>query len=164
MQGILFSDAQLYGDVRAGVVCAYVSEWIRKPDPGSEFAAQAAFLRTLTDEQAMQVLVKRNYDGLLFFHEENIIAHMFYQQHDDQLHVFSMFIQPPYRRACVSGQMMTDFLTYANNRPDVSKVRFGKGENRAMNRLYDRLFNGSIPPPCSIASGVEPGWVLLQKG
>jgi hypothetical protein len=117
----------------------YVLRWARYPESGGDFDLKTASLRLLPDALLLRALLRFRYSGLVFTREEAVIGHVFYQQHGDALHGFSIAVNAPFQGHGFAHVMAMDYIAYASQRDDIAAVRIGRGRNTFVRELLDLL-------------------------
>jgi len=151
--------------VSAGLAAAspplerYLLNWARHPQVGGTFAAKTRWLRWLPDAWLLRLLTARGYDGIVYFREQSVIGHVFYQRHGDELHGFSTGVAPELDGRGYSVVMMLDYLAHASGLPGVVRARVGRGRNNATRRLLERVAEHHEELGWSVSAD---GWVTFS--
>jgi hypothetical protein len=99
----------------------------------------------MTDESLVAALRNKDYDGLLYIADHEVIGHLFFQRHGSELHGFAVWVAEPYREKKLPATFLLpttftlDFLAYASQRPDIERARIGAGDSLLTYRLLAPL-------------------------
>ena len=138
----------------------YVIHWIRNPDPGSTFDKLSKYIRLLPDKLLLKMMMKLNYDGLLFSESSEIISHVFFQRHGDALHMFSISVTDKYQKLGFAEKSLCQFVKHAQSLPGINRVRLGGGGHAAIARICDKFKKKQ--DEMGIVVG-EKGWIDLNN-
>lgn len=130
----------------------HVAHWIKNPDKGSVFARKTRLLRWLPRTALFKLLQIGRYDGLIFFQPGEVIAHVFFQRHGSDLHMFSVAVAPAHRGNGYAEQALRCFIEHARARPGISRVRLGAKGHDAVERICTKIEN----TPDEYRLGVDP--------
>lgn len=142
----LFSE--IYGGQRK-YARDYLVDKLANPDEGSDFERQLGLLKYVfkvpvinsnVAEIGIRQMQKKGYDVLLMDYQdtdENIIAgHSAFQIHpDNSMHVFSLEVNPDYRRMGLGKHMLEDILDKAREK-EIEHVRIGTGKVDAIAKVH----------------------------
>lgn len=110
------------------------------------------FIKWLPDRALTKLLKTFRYDGLIYSHPGEIVAHVMFQRHGKDLHVFSVFVAEQHRGKQFAEKAIIGLFEYAKKRPDIERVRIGGGKHPAIERVCTDLEKraeelGIIPAP-----------------
>jgi ribosomal protein S18 acetylase RimI-like enzyme len=107
------------------------------------------------------------YDGMFAVKDGKVIAHVFYQQHGDAYHVFSVWVHENWRMKGVAQTLLQEFICYCGNQTVISTVRLGANKNSAMSRLRARIFEQQGSLESRLGSLVltfrQGGWIDFKR-
>ena len=103
----------------------HVAHWIKHPDKGSVFARRTRFIRWLPKAALFKLLRLGRYDGLIFFQPGEVIAHVFFQRHGKDLHMFSVAVAQKHRGLGYAERALRCFIEHARAIPGIARVRLG---------------------------------------
>jgi hypothetical protein len=142
---------------------AYVSWWVRHPNPGSHFDVATRRFNEMPDAALVANLRMLGYDGLIYHHAGEILGHVFFQRHDVDLCAFSSAVSEKYRGGELWATFSLDFVAYAYALTDVARARIGAGNHPITRGLVSLL----IPHVANLGWRVtDDGWVdfLTKQG
>jgi hypothetical protein len=113
----------------AAAAQAYIAWWIHHADEGSSFDTVIRPISALPDEALIETLRRRNYDGLCYFAEGEIVGHVFFQNHGGEMCAFSASVAQKLRGGRLSALFVLDFVAYAARVPGIRRVSVGTGRN-----------------------------------
>ena len=137
----------------------HLIDWMRNPDPGSAFDRKMRFLQWLPDAVLLFLLVHVfDYGGLVWVDDkEQVVGHVMHQRHGHDLHIFSVWVEKPFRKHGVGAEMVRAELEHAREDRSIRRVRGGAGRNADMIRLWDRVVSN-----ISFVRKEADGWVALS--
>jgi GNAT superfamily N-acetyltransferase len=144
----------------------YVLHWARNPKPGSIFARLTRLTRMLPDAVYLWALRELRYSGLVLVNEGKIVGHAFYQQHGDEVHLFSVEVHPSYRGLGYANRVVEMFLNDMCLRcVDVNWVRISAGGDPAMLHMWHKALLGDYNTPCRLerAWRLGLGWARIVR-
>jgi hypothetical protein len=145
----------LMGDAKlADSTMTYLAWWIRHPSPGSQFETSIGHLKELPDATLVTALFKLGYDGLIYRHATEIAGHIFFQRHGTDLCGFSSSVSEPYRGGELWITFPFDFVAYAFQLADITRVRLGGGKHPITRGLVARL----------LPHAARLGWQVSRDG
>lgn len=139
----------------------YLSWWIRHADEGSSFDLALKPLSSAPDETLIQILQQRNYDGLCYLSEGEIVGHVFFQNHDAEICAFSAAVDPQFRGGKLWVLISLDFVAYAARFPAIRKASVGTGRNPVARHLI-RLLAQHVTALGWQVTG--DGWINFDTG
>jgi len=123
----------------AGELKCYLSQWIANVDPGSVFDRSTRLYRWLPLGMVLRVLAFLGYDGLLYWQEDRVIGHTFFQRHGTDLCGFSVGLGREYLHRGHATVMVLDLIAHASRVEGIERVRIGSGRSRATQRVLQVL-------------------------
>ena len=141
----------------------YLIHWARNPDPGSWFDWMTIWRHWVSDRVLLHLLFRLRYGCQLLLENENVVSHIFHQQHGDELHLFSIFTIEPRQNEGIAKRMLREWLIEAWNTPGINKVRISAGNDKAVAHMYERVLEGAYDLPFEMTRGKGPGWVKLIR-
>lgn len=128
----------------------YLAQRAAYPDEGSEFDIEMGDLKyvirqLIADDmplgRVIESLMKRGYDALLAYHEDEIQGHIAFQVHDDEARSFSTEIDPEFfsKNFIVEGlNLWYSLIGYARSK-GMNTIKFSDGNNRWARTAYEFL-------------------------
>lgn len=144
----------------------YVLHWARHPKPGSYFARFTWLLRLLPDSLYLWTLRRLRYGGQILLDETgNIIGHVFYQQHRDEVHLFSIEVDKEHEGLGYANRLMHSFLTEMGRRKHINWLRISAGGSEAVIHLWKKTLGGKYHLPYRVETGCREGlgWVNIKR-
>lgn len=144
----------------------YVLRWARNPKPNSYFAQFTKLLRLLPDSLFIWALRRLHYGGQLLLDETgNVIGHIFYQQHGDEIHMFSIEVNKDHEGRGYANRLMRSFLLEMGNREHINWLRISAGGSEAVIHLWKKTLAGTYHLPYRVEAGYRDGlgWVNIKR-
>lgn len=147
----------------------YVVHWARHPDPGSFFDSFTWFIRWLPDALLLFVLFKLGYGGTILFLDGKPIGHIFYQRQwfrrRNEVHMFSISVEPKYRNQGYGNQLMQSFLLEMGKREYIKFLRISAGGDDKGLHFWTKTVGGEYKLPYTVASCDKPGhgWLRIVR-
>jgi len=145
---------------------AHCCWWARNANPNGQFAAAMRQWSEMTDDALAAALRHKNYDGLLYIADHEVIGHLFFQRHDSELHGFAVWVAEPYREKkwpttfSLPTTFTLDFIAYASQCPDIERARIGAGDSLLTYRLLAPLMPSLTELGWRTTGG---GWVDFER-
>ncbi|MES2223492.1 MAG: GNAT family N-acetyltransferase [Patescibacteria group bacterium] len=137
---------------------AYISRQIKNPDKGSNFEIASRYFRWLPEYLLIQLLKIAKYDGILFYENDQIIGHIFYQKHPEGWKVFSVHVSDNLRGKGYGQKMISTFLITAHNQ-GLKRVRIGAGGSVTLEHICTKVISGGLTLPFKVRRGDTTGWL-----
>ena len=142
---------------------AYLMHWVMHPDPGSVFEQRSKWIRRLffswaPERAIIRFLTALRYNGFLFVENGAVVGHVFYQQHKDALHMFSVSVRKELEGQGRATEQLKYFVHAAHDMPEITRVRLGAGGHGAVRRMVEKMERCEVTFPFSICME-EDGWV-----
>jgi GNAT superfamily N-acetyltransferase len=119
-------------------VAEHIANWAKNPDEGSEFATKNSTLRLVPAMDLIKHLFAAGYGAAVFFEDEQLVAHVFYQRHGSELRVFSVFVDEQRRGCGYAKEALHLFFLHAREL-GADAVQLGAGNHLAMTRVCEKL-------------------------
>ena len=133
-------------------VIAHLAWWSRHADPHGNFARATRDLADGSDALRVAALIDRGYDGFLYFQDDHIAGHFFFQRHGDEMHAFAGWSHERLRASGLIASAALDFIAYARATGGIVRVRVGTGAHPIAHRL--------LAPVVPVAARL--GWRLRE--
>ena len=78
-------------------------------------------------------------NGLIFEENGKVRAHVIFQRHGHDLHLFSLWVNPENRGGGGGTKAVEEFLSYAHEQRHIQRVRLGGGNDPVVNHLWEKL-------------------------
>lgn len=156
---VLVSTLMLRGKTVPSLV-TYLAWWLSHPDPGSTFERKTRWLRWLPKGVIAHIMIRLGYDGLLYFSEDKIIGHVFFQRHGSSLCGFSLALAREFQGRRLPTVLVLDFLAHAHQLHEITRASIGTGRNLVARRALRvlRAHEASIPLRIN-----TDGWILFER-
>lgn len=143
----------------------YVLHWARNPKPGSFFAKMTRILRVMPDQILLWGLKKRHYGGQILFCNGQPIGHIFHQLHGNEMHMFSVEVDEPYRGRGYANQLMRAFLEEMGRRSEIDYLRLSAGGDETVKHMWEKALHGEYALNYRVAECSKPGfgWLLISR-
>lgn len=140
----------------------YALDWARNPDPGSDFGRLTQEIRRLGNDELIGALRSQRYDMFLGYAYPNIYGHFALQEHDDGLHVFSVFTNKEHRqKSLILWELTTSYLKGAREMKKASRTRLSGGGDEKIEKLLKLLSRKE--EKFGIKLDTETCWVELYR-
>jgi GNAT superfamily N-acetyltransferase len=117
----------------------HILYWIRNPDKGSAFEKATKYIRNLPAPVLIAGMRILGYDALLIPSNGSVCAHLAFQLHGKELHMFSVWVAPELRFKNIATQLVHRFVEDARARSDIERVRISAGNGEGTKAIVRRV-------------------------
>lgn len=139
---------------------AYLTWWLGHSDPDSNFERKTRWLRWMPARVVLRIMIWLGYDGLLYRSEDEIVGHVFFQQHGTSLCAFSLALAGKLQGRGLSSVLMLDFVAHAGSLGGIMRAHIGTGRNRVTNRAREILRASETHLPLHVT---PDGWIAFER-
>lgn len=145
------------------VVEEHVLDWIRNPDPGSNFERATRLVRHLPERLLIPLMLEKRYDGFLLLGEWGIRGNLFFQQRGDSLNLFSIALHLFVREQGWAMHLVREFLLHAWQISEIRMARMSAGGEKSVPvlALWTRVIAGEIDLPFTPIAGKNVGEIII---
>lgn len=144
-------------------ICEYAKEKALSPDKDSEFGKKW-YIQIIAKVIPAKVFIflmihALRYDGFIAEEDGQIVGHLFFQRHSNELHCFSIYTREDFRGNDIGTFSTFRFITHAIRRKEIQKVRISKGAHSDVKKIIDKCAKHFY----SQITVKEEGWIELNQ-
>ena len=158
---VLVSKISSLDDIR---LFQHVVRCAKNPDSNSEFDLATKDIRDLPGRLLFAELLDRHYDGFIFCENNEIAGHAFWQSYknNEELKLFSLFVQPNFQHQGRGTKQIEVFLRYAYEHR-VRSVDIGAGGNEKVLHIWHKAISGNLNLPFKLEAGQTSGSIKILR-
>jgi hypothetical protein len=133
----------------------------RNPNPGSVFDLATRDIRKWPDSALFAKLIRRRYNGLVFWENGQVVGHAIWQRRLRKLRIFSLYGHVLLRGQGRGTAQVAAWLRFAHKHRFKTLV-IGAGGNEMVKGVWQRAVNNDLGLPFNVRAGREPYSVSIE--